>query len=510
MLKKLYQDISEEHNLRADLIALKKELKKEGSKQAFCSMIDGEPYVFIELLKHSEAKVRKNAALVLGELNLAASLEPLFLAYKEETQLFIRSDYLKAMANMDYGPYLLQLQDRLKELVKMQPKENEKKHIWEETTLLQKLILQKRGAPKHLFIGIEEEFEIILTTNRLFREVTARQIPDTKINLIPAGVKAITRNLDHIKEIRTYKELLFTLNCDKKLTEDPQEIARELANSNLLFILRKAYGEQEQFYFRIGIHGAMPLDKRSMFLKRCSFALEELTNRKLVNTASDYEIELRLIQGRDDTFYPVLKLHTLEDNRFSYRKNVVAASIQPSLAALIIKLSAPYLKADARVLDPFCGVGTMLIEREIQKPAKTMYGIDILEEAIDKAKENTMLARETIVPTQEGITSICQQIYYTNRDCFRFAQEYLFDEIITNMPARGKKSRNWQDSLYENFFTMADRMLAEEAIIILYSDEMGLVKKHLRLNKGFILEEEYCLNEKEGFYLFIIRKKDII
>mgnify|MGYP002245200123 CR=1 FL=1 len=65
-----------------------------------------------------------------------------------------------------------------------------------------------------------------------------------------------------------------------------------------------------------------------------------------------------------------LKLYTIPMQRFSYRKNVVAASIHPSLAAMLVSLAKPYLKENAQILDPFCGVGTMLIERDIAQPAR--------------------------------------------------------------------------------------------------------------------------------------------
>lgn len=44
--------------------------------------------------------------------------------------------------------------------------------------------------------------------------------------------------------------------------------------------------------------------------------------------------------------------------------------MHPSLAALIMELAAPYLKENAQIIDPFCGVGTMLIERDIRVPAR--------------------------------------------------------------------------------------------------------------------------------------------
>ena len=77
-----------------------------------------------------------------------------------------------------------------------------------------------------------------------------------------------------------------------------------------------------------------------------------------------------------------MKLNTISDNRFRYRKNAISTSIQPSTAALIAKLSEGYLKEDAQIIDPFCGVGTMLIERDKLKPAREIYATDIFGDAI--------------------------------------------------------------------------------------------------------------------------------
>ena len=73
-----------------------------------------------------------------------------------------------------------------------------------------------------------------------------------------------------------------------------------------------------------------------------------------MNTTSGYELEIRLVAGKDGKFVPLLKLSTIPDWKFSYRKRSASTSIAPVNAALIMKLSEPYLKENARVLDPFC------------------------------------------------------------------------------------------------------------------------------------------------------------
>ena len=66
-------------------------------------------------------------------------------------------------------------------------------------------------------------------------------------------------------------------------------------------------------------------------------------------------------------------------------------------------------------MDPFCGVGTMLIERDIRVPAREKYGTDIFGEAIDKARENASAAGELI--------------HFIHRDFFDFRHEYKFDAV---------------------------------------------------------------------------------
>ena len=40
-----------------------------------------------------------------------------------------------------------------------------------------------------------------------------------------------------------------------------------------------------------------------------------------------------------------------------------------------------------------------------------------------------------------------------------------------------------------------------------FSREMGLVKKQLRLHPQFRLAQEFCIQEKNGSYLFIVEKR---
>ena len=132
----------------------------------------------------------------------------------------------------------------------------------------------------------------------------------------------------------------------------------------------------------------------------------------------------------------------------------------------------------------------MLIERDICVPAREKYGIDIFGEAIEMARENASLAGE--------------RINFIHRDYMDFKHDYKFDEIISNLPSRGKKTKEEMDSFYGEFFEKSKSVLAEDAVMILYSNESGFIKKQLRLRPEYRLIQEFVIRKKTNDALYII------
>ncbi len=490
----LYESLKRGEDVRKNLIALKQELKEDAARDALLGKLQGDPALFAGFLSHEDPKVRKNAALVLGRLGQARSAGLLYDAYRQEEKLFVKSSYLSAMAGLDISPYREGLGQRLKELEAYSPKAEEEKHIREELAGLRKLLAVEGSYQRHRFQGYDGRYELLLTTGRLYPKVTAEQVKGGQAFLLKGGVRVVTSHIRPILSIPTYRELLFFLNV-RKLSGDVREAARALAQSNLLELLGRAHQSGGPFYFRLGIQSRMLLAQRSKFAKECAFALEQESGRRLRNSTSGYEVEIRLIEGSNGTFLPLVKLFTFAENRFAYRKCTIAASIKPEQAALAARLARPYMQEGAQVLDPFCGVGTMLIERDRLCPAGYLYGLDIFGQAIDGARENARLAGK--------------EIYYIHRDFFTFQHEYLFDEIITNMPGRGRGDmrKQEQDAFYGRFFEKAGSLLKDKGKVFLYSDEKNFVKKQLRIRREFTLLQEYAMDEKGNYYLFIIEKR---
>ena len=150
---------------------------------------------------------------------------------------------------------------------------------------------------------------------------------------------------------------------------------------------------------------------------------------------------------------------------FSYREEFIPTSIKPVNAALLVELAKDYMIPDAQILDPFCGVGTMLIERQKVVKGNTSYGIDHSPEAIEKAIYNTNLAD--------------QIVHYINKDCF-----YIYPLTILLMKslrrclmrlARRQKRRFVR--FMRSSFHLTKRVLGPEGTIIMYTRNREYVKQ---------------------------------
>lgn len=494
MIKSIYQNIVNEQDVRKNLIALRKELKEGNHTTAFLNSLAEDYSVLYRLLEAEDAKTRKNAALIMGELGVPEFMDKLYSAYEKEDKLFVKSDYLVALRQFDYRPLLEALKQRLDFLTSNTFEETSLKHINEEIRILTEMVITLEKPSTHAFTGYDELSDLILLTNREHQKVTLDQIKKGKAEVFGAGVVVRTKDLHEIINIRTYSDILFRLKGVTKVENNPVAAALAIYEGGLLDFLKSRHEGEHPYYFRIEIKSKLELDKKSTFAKKMASELERISERKLINSTSNYEVELRLVEGKEGLFNVLIKLYTIEDERFKYRKNSVAASIQPVNAALVAALAKEYLKEDAQVLDPFCGVGTMLVERNKMVQTKVMYGVDIFGEAIDGAIENADLDNT--------------DIYFINKDFFDFTHKYQFDEIFTNMPTRtGRKTEEEIEGLYKEFFEKALRMLNDEATIVMYTRNREWVQKGIKNRNQYTLVKEYEISRKEGAYVCIIQVK---
>lgn len=483
------EHIRKNEDVRKNLISVKTKLRSGQGLEELREFFQHEPEVLLSKLGYEDAKVRKNAALVIGSLGTPACRTALWKAYESETQRFVKSVYPEALKGCDCRDLLNGLKERRQALLREEDTPETGKHRQEELRALNALLAQYEKPKDHRFTGFLRPSDVILVTHRDYREITLRQMSEGRCVLLKAGVKVLGGNAESLMKIRTFREILFCLNIEELSRE---QAAERLASSDLLPLLKELHQGEGPFYFRIECKSRMTLEERSAFTKKLAARLEMLTKGSLVNSTSDYELELRLVETRSGGFYPLVKLLTLPDKRFAYRKNSVAASIRPEQAALFMELAEEYLKENARVLDPFCGVGTMLIERNFRMHADTLYGVDIYGPAIAGARENTEIARMTA--------------HYVHRDFRDFTHEYPFDEIVTNFPSKGKTRNGHElEFLYGTFFDRAEELLRSGGLILLYSHDPAFVQRQIREHKAMRLLKEWPMGGREESRLFAIR-----
>ncbi len=546
LMSELLEKIKRGTDLRQSVIAVKMALREAPDGETLATLA-GDFSILLGLLQNDDAKVRKNAAQILGELlapplrhtffhtrskrkkedtvsadlctateqgtvtdtartagansadvctvTVKSARDALWGAYEKEATRFVRPEYLKALAN-DCTPYARAIEERARALTEATPAAEEKKHVDAELAALQSLLRKCKKGGRHKFNGWHKASEMILLTNRAQRQATVRQLEDVRqMRLLAGGVRFCTARIKEILPIRTYTELLFPIPGLEKLSGDPDRMARDLARSGLLPFLCERHVPEPPFYFRLDVRSAMGQGEKSDMVKRLARALEEHSGRQLINDPGDYEVELRLVANKQGTFVPLARLCTIRDERFSYRREILPTSISPVNAALIVELSREYLSEGARVLDPFCGTGTMLIERSMIGRTDTLYGVDLLGEAVEKARENTRLANRTI--------------HYVNRNFFDFTHEALFDEMITNLPTKGRtRDEKEIGHMYHRFFVRLPELLKKGGILVAYAADYAPLRQAIETHRQTVrVKEKFCINEREGSHAVVLEMR---
>ena len=492
LMNNYLEDLKNEKEIRRTLIAIKEAVRDDGERKTLARLLAGDFSIFADLLSHEDPKVRKNAALLLGIMEAKAYQGVLWEAYQREETLFIKADYIKALAHFDCSAYVDQMKRRMEELSRAENAGENEKHTVQELGALKTLLIKTERPKKHVFTGGNSRLEVILMTNRSQRQVTAEQLPEKNLRFLAGGIRFETTHLEKILPIRTYSEILFPVPGLKSMSGSPEHMAELLTGSSLMNFLKQHHTGEWPFYFRLDIKTAMPQERRVDLIKKLSIAIERASERRLLNAPSGYEIELRLVANKEGGFVPLLKLFTFHDWRFAYRRELLPTSIAPVNAAIIMQLAKEYFTEDAQVLDPFCGTGTMLIERRMFGRTGSMYGLDILEEAILKARVNTESARV--------------KANYINRDFFDFRHEYRFDEVITNLPGCSKQHGEEEiTELYQRFLDRIPELIKREALLVLYASELKLLTACVRNRREFRKLREEILNEREGSGVLILR-----
>lgn len=522
-------------------------------EDVFYSYATVEP-IILACLTHEDAKTRKNAALVLqtiaeeygldifgddqvedpaasdeaptaSDLPSAEVASYLYAAYKAEETMFVRSAYLEALKCFDCEPYRAELMERLTFLKEESWAEGDLKHVREERHAIESLFEASASEMKSEFKGLDREMGILLVIDEAVREAAQTEL-GAGARVVPGGVRLTTSSWKKVQSCRLYKEALFPVPLRKGSQITISNMGSLVADSKLIPMvdeLLKAAGDSTQtgsagenavsvgnaaenagsvggagenagareHPFRMEIRSSSDEDRSGTVLKRAAAELEEASKGRLRNSKTAYEFTLVLMAKRDGSLSPYIKLPDSTDHRFDYRKNSEATSMSAVMAAEAVQMIRPYLKDGAQVIDPFAGVGTLLIERAKAVPHGDLYATDIYGHAVIGGRENAELA---------GVN-----ISYINRDFFDFKHDYPFDEVITEFPDLFNKEAEEKEEFFRNFFRSAMEVTADKAMLFLISAEDKVMHKHIRLNPELRIVSEIEFRGHEKIY--VIDKK---
>ena len=492
-----------EENPRAILSVIRDIIKKEKPRGIFIRTVGKSKEKLSDLLQHSDAKVRKNACGIIGEIGDSEYLEPLYSAYAAEEQLFVRSSYVLSIGNCGGEADAERLKKILEDLVAKEKSSKEQnslmkdeKHFNEEKLALTRAIAKLSPPVAHVFKGFENPVPMVLTAMNDQFQVTAQDLKDKSIDaaLASDGILIKEKDINKVFSCRTFYELLLPLEHCKNLKFDYKEIAAAIIKSDVVKLLNQCHEGDgtTPFWYRVEFKTMNYSRERADFVKNLSREIDEISKRNLRNSTSSYEIEIRVVEMKH-RFSVFIKLFTVKDNRFAYREQKVPASINPVTAAIVIKSIQKWLKPNAKVIDPFCGAGTMLIERAKSKDFGALTGIDIFNSAIIAATQNSKLANV--------------KMNLVNEDILEFSTYEVFDEMITNMPFASRAGANDFDrNLYRNFINRIPQLIKPGCMAFLYTVERNLLQESLRGNSKLQLMEEIKF-ESGGLtpHLYIIK-----
>ena len=122
-LEQMLEMVKKDRDVRQNLIQIRQNISDESLRRNFIYILGGDFTILTDLLEHEDPKVRRNAALILGQTEDEDVLPALLKAWEKEETLYIREDYLKAVSMLDYREYLPKLRKRIEELERLSEQE---------------------------------------------------------------------------------------------------------------------------------------------------------------------------------------------------------------------------------------------------------------------------------------------------------------------------------------------------------------------------------------------------
>ena len=140
MINRLCKRLNQNIEVRQSLSSLRQEIKDSSKRELLLSWIHDGDLDLSVFLENEDAKTRKNAALLIGDLALSSESDAVFHAYQTEDTRFVKEAYLTALKSLNATPYVDVFRKRYEELSLYEASDDEKKHVEHELHALSELI----------------------------------------------------------------------------------------------------------------------------------------------------------------------------------------------------------------------------------------------------------------------------------------------------------------------------------------------------------------------------------
>lgn len=410
------------------------------------------------MLLAEDAKLRKNTARLMGALKDEKYTDSLIRSLDNESMRFVKPSIILAIGACggDRARAFLE-----KYYIEPAMDESETTHVNEEKRALATALKNLTHMPKHEFISLDGEYDFEL-------RAPDRLVGSLLYDLDEAGFEGYTHkgnsvfiktaDIEGLYKLRSMQSLLMpiAMSVEKVGTAELIACTRFIRD----FFEGCCKGEPPYGY-RIEMKGET--EKKADKVYELASVID---SDKVKNSFSDYEIELifESVRGKTNIY---ARATLIKDTRFDYREQSLPASIHPATAAAVLRYAMEHMKVNARVLDPCCGSGTLLIEREKLAPASNLTGVDIAHKAID-------IARANAEKVESRAKFICN-------DMLRFEAKRPYDEVIANLPFGNRVGTHTSNErLYAGLLDKLPTWLNENGVAILYTMEFTLLKKLIR------------------------------
>lgn len=436
-------------NAASALSDLTAESKKLASRKELDGLL-GDRAAVMELLDDPSPKVRKNAARLLGALSHPEDAAALAYALKREQTRFVVPSLLLALGSVGgdcarealaaYTPPDPEDETQRKHCAEIAEAYNKARSALAASDAAPLPVYEPAGVVTHLLVAPEGFSEMLLGELQALGYAPQPH---------PQGALVQTDNLQKLFRARCFTEALIPIQSGVAL--DPEAIA---AASRAYLTLP----------WRIELRGYT--GSRTDLIRALCAAIGP------GNSPSRYALELRIVchAALCDLY---LRATSVPDGRFAYRRRAIPASIAPATAACLARLAADAWQqgqADAsshaapRVLDPFCGSGTLLFELEKYIRCASLTGVDLSPNALSAARENAFKARSKAKLIQ--------------KDILKFEPGPAYDIVLSNLPFGNRVGTHENNKpLYRAFVARLPEFLAENGVAVLYTMEYELLMK---------------------------------